>query len=184
MAESVYSQILAGIRTRFLSIVGDGGATWWMTPHAVVIFPALTEQCLRSSLGVADAAGNITEPAVIYVISPGPEEKAGATLGRNGSQRAVMTVDITLARYFLGIEDPHTPPVPDRITVQSRLIRDAEKALLKDIADGVQPLFGVNGCVGIEVSPADRTAENTWEEKWALAFLSAQVSYFYPVGTP
>lgn len=184
MAEAVYTQIIAGIKTRFLSIVGDGGAAYWWTPHAVVISPALTLLCLRAGLGATDAAGVITDPATIYVLSPGPEEKAGATLGRQGSQRAVMSLDISLARYFPANEDPHNPPSPDRVTTQSRLVRDAEKALLKDIADGVQPLFGVNGCVGIEVSAADRTAENTWEENWALAFLRADISYFYPVTTP
>lgn len=179
MSEAVYTQIIAGVQSRFRSIVGDGGATYWMTPHAVVVSPALTQLCLRSSLGDAK-----TDPATIYVLSPGPEEKAGATLGRDGKQRAVMTLDVSLCRFFPATEDPHDPPDPDRITVQSRLVRDAEKALLKDIADGVTVLFGVTGCVGIEVSAADRTAEATWEENWALAFLRADISYFYPVTTP
>lgn len=180
MAEAVYTQIIAGVRSRLQAIVGDGGTSYWWTPHAVVVSPALTQLCLRSSLGT----GFETDPATIYVLSPGPEEKAGATLGRNGSQRAVMSLDLSLCRFFPANEDPHDPPNPDRVTVQSRLLRDAEKALLKDIADGVQPLFGVAGCVGIEVSAADRTAEATWEQNWALAFLRAEISYFYPVTTP
>lgn len=180
MAEAVYTQILAGVQARLLTIIGDGGTTYWTTPHAVVVSPALTMKCLQSGLGGAVE----TDPATIYVLSPGPEEKAGGTIGRNGTQRGVMTLDFSLCQFFPANEDPHNPPVPDRVTVQSRMMRDVEKALLKDQADGVTVLFGVTGCVGIEVSAADRTAEATWEEYWALAFLRAEISYFYPVSTP
>lgn len=180
MAESVYTQIIAGIKARLQTIVGDGGATYWHTPHTVIVSPALTQLCLRPGVG-----GDVqTDPATIYVLSPGPEEMAAATLGPSGRQKCVMTVDLSCCRYFPAQEDPHVPADPDRLTVQSRMLRDATKALLKDIADGVQPRFGVTGCVDIALVAADRTAEATWEQGWALAFLRMEITYFHTVSTP
>lgn len=187
MAESYYTQILGAMKARLAGIVGDGGATYWYTPHAVIQLPALTrEDCLNTNLGTGP-----TDPPTVYVLSPGLEEISPATMGTAGRERSEFAVDLSLAQLFSAIsENPFNPPVPDRITVQSRLARDATKALLKDFADGAAYVFGLSDPVlgsvvtNVTVEAVDRTAENTWEEGWALVFLRVRILYHYPVGTP
>jgi hypothetical protein len=188
VAESFYTQVLAAVKARLAGIVGNGGATYWYTPHAVIQHPALTEACLRADLGTS----LVTDPATIYVLSPGLEEAAPATMGTSGRERAEFSLDLTLAQLFppATAEDPYNPPNPDRITVQSRLARDATKALLKDFADGVTSVFGLTDATlgsvvtNVTVEAVDRTAANTWEDGWALVFLRVRILYHYTVATP
>src|SRR5262245_49316540 len=185
MASPIYTQILEAMKARLLEIVGDGGESYFHTPFAVLIYPALTKECLRSDMG---------NPATIYVITPGLEEIATATMGPQGRERSDAVVDLALAQYFVPqTEDPFNPPSPTRIEIQSQLARDAEKALLRDFVDGVVPTAGVFGLLdpvlgnvitNVTVEAKDRTAENTWEEGWALVYLSVRLLFHYLPSAP
>ena len=182
MAEAIYTQIVAAVRTRLRTIVADAGATYWYTPSLVEEFPALTdEEVLQKCAGLGSSP---SAPATVYIISPGLEEKSPATMGTSGKRKGRMMLDVSAAqRFTAATENPVEPPSPSRITVQSRMIRDIEKALLADQTSAAANL-GMAEVTDVEVTAADRTAENTWQKGWALAFLRVEILYHYPVGTP
>lgn len=175
MAESKYNQIMAALIARFESIESDNGTTWHYTPSKVIRYAAFTNDCLDDSI-----AG---EETTLYVLVDKAEESEPMTQGPSGHERKVMALDVVLARRFATPERPFEQASPTRQTVQDRLIRDCQKALLKDTADGNSSHFS-GLALGVEVGEADRTAENTYHEGWAIAFQPARILYSHPVSTP
>lgn len=172
MSERVHTLVRDALIDRLESIAGDFGTTYWYTPSKVIFYPAFTEDLLDESVG---------NPATIYVVSPGPRQKQPFTFGK---VLTIATFDITCAQRYRDSESAFSPPDVDRGKIQDRMTGDVEKALLKDFASDAGTVFGRSDVHGVDVGSVDVTAENTWHESWALAFMPVQVHYTYAETTP
>lgn len=174
MADSVYEQIVAAVKASIAAIIGDSGATYWYTPHKVIRWHALTEECLDASAG---------DSATIYVISPGEDEREqmtqGGTAGRNGGD-ARLTISLCQRYIPADGEQPFASQSVDRLLIQNRMAQDVEKKLNLDTT-----LVGSSGLArNLHVQAVDRSAETTWEEGWAIAFMHVRLQFDYVRATP
>lgn len=175
MSEPRAEQIAAGIVTLLGAIVSDGGATTTYSCDKAVRAAAFGSACLDTSVDKSDAGG-----PTIYVFVPDRIERRQAT---NREVDCVLFGDLVLAKGFTPPnENPLTPPVPSRSTVQLRMSRDVEKKLLGDLTTTIQALG--TGAWNVEVSEWDVSPENTFIDGWAIAFGRLLVTYRYVRDTP
>lgn len=163
MAESRHEQIVAALVTSLEGIVGDSGATYWFTPGKVVRAPEFSSTTLRSDY------------STIYVLSADDEQDDEIAYGHIGAR---MKVDLVVANRFDPTnEDPFNPSLPQRWTVQNRLVQDAKKRLRSD-----KTLGGL--AQHIHVPLTERAADDTYLADWAVAFLRVLIDYSYEDATP
>lgn len=170
MAESKADQIADAIVAALGAIVGDGGETYWYDTSRAGRAVAPSREYLDDSLG--------TEPAIYLVVPGDPEECRPAAFG--GVRFGELPIDLVAAHRFLG--DPEQPLAvpaiqPSRWTVQDRMLRDAERALLADATLG-----GL--AIDLAVERKDVSPENTYIDGWAVAYLRCRVLYQYTDSTP
>jgi hypothetical protein len=161
--ESKHEQIEESIIVRLASIVSDGGVNWWFTPDRVIRYPAWTEACLDPSL------------TTVYVLSP--EEEVDTEAGTGLTVKAQARLDLLLCTQYAGAENPFQVEPPSRGTLQNRMVRDVKKKLREDISLG-----GLTR--NLDFVGTDRSAESTWEPKWAVVLVRLLATYSYQAPTP
>lgn len=161
--ESIQQQVLDALVARFAAIVGDEGATRWYSVDRAVDFASFSSECLDSSL------------ATIYIVSPDETPIEPATLT---SSEAHIVFDISLARRLeVETENPFGAPAENRTRIQNRLIQDATRAINSDPALGGLAIWTY-------IRYENRKAEDTYIEKWAVAFMRIEVQAIYTDGAP
>jgi len=154
VAEPVHEQISAAIRTRLLTIVADGGATYWYTPDAVV-------RCLEW-LSSYDVSKNH-----MLFIKPEPDSVSEATTGtiQGTAPFSVLIVraDERASRHPF---DEEQSADPIAATVIARAVADVRAALLSEVTLG-----------GIAWNVADGTIDADYSYQVGGAWLSALVTF-------
>lgn len=154
MAEPVHEQIAAAIRTRLLTIVGDGGTTYWYTPDAVV-------RCLEWL-----SSYDVSKEHMLF-IRPEPDNVSEGTTGTvNGSAPFSVLIVRKDERASRHPFDEEQSDDPIAATVISRAVADVRAALLSD------PTLG-----GVAWNVADGTIDADYSYQIGGAWLSAVVSF-------
>jgi hypothetical protein len=165
MAEAIPKQIADALKATFVAIVADGGVTYWYKPDTVVVC-ALTDTLWSSA-----AKGK-----TVYVVDPSDGfltergQSAEMVLGRL-TIRLVVAKDLELASM-----NPWDL-AGARFDEESRLVRDATRAILVDVTLG-----------GIAYNTLAETLTVDYGLKmpgsWCAAALEFEVEYSTPKATP
>lgn len=161
MAEPVHEQISAAIRTRLLTIVADGGATYWYTPDAVV-------RCLEWL-----SSYDVSKEHMLF-IKPEPDSVSEATTGtfQGLAPFSVLIVkkDERASRHPF---DEEKSEEPIAATVISRAVADVRAALLSEVT---------LGGLAWNVADGEITADYSYQigGAWLSAVLAFSVKYDYP----
>jgi hypothetical protein len=134
------------------------GITGRYAPDRVVKVAAFHDRVLDSSL------------ATIISLSPDNMTDAAYAAGVVGNMLVEMPLDLALCRKFDGAEDPFNPPSPTRWDEQLEMVRAVKDALRADRQMGQLVHY-------IEIPNTDLSAENTYTEGWAIAFVRVVVTY-------
>lgn len=130
MVEPVHEQISAAIRTRLLTIVADGGTTYWYTPDAVV-------RCLEwlSSYDVSKGHMLFIKPEPLDKVSEGTTASATQYNAKGLAPFSVLIVkkDERASRHPFDEEQSSDPIAA---TVISRAVEDVRVALLSEVTLG------------------------------------------------
>jgi hypothetical protein len=131
----------------------------------------------------------------VYVIDP-PGGTETEEEGNSGEAVDLLNLDLVLCHKLSSTdENPFSPSdlVQERLRVQNRMVKDVRKALRPPRANGTPDLTlgGVvvdsngNGVVENLMLPSvDRSAENTFYEGWAIAFMRCVVQLSYRMVNP
>lgn len=125
MAEPVHEQISAAIRTRLLTIVEDGGTTYWYTPDAVV-------RCLEWL-----PSYDVSMKHMIF-IKPEPDEVRELATGKQLEGEAPFSVLIVRndERASKWPWDEEKSEDPISATVINRCVADVRAALFSEVTLG------------------------------------------------
>jgi len=124
MAEPVHEQISAAIRTRLLTIVADGGTTYWYTPDAVV-------RCLEFL-----SSYDVSKEHMLFIRADPFDVSEGTTGTIHGTAPfsvLIVRADERASRHPFDEEASDEPIAAKVIT---RAINDVCKALLSDVTLG------------------------------------------------
>jgi hypothetical protein len=169
---SIPEQIEAALQARFASIVADG-TNYNHTVDACLREPIFHGGCLRKE-----------NTSCIYVLSPDSPTEEESELASNQKADTRLRLVLVLNRKFLPkTEAPFAPSLPQRITVQNELERDAKKKIAAELGPGVKPL-GVDGVYNIQVTSVDRSMEFTYLEGWAQVRMQILVLFEYVRSKP
>lgn len=161
MSEPKVEVILNCIRDRVQAIVegavyGDWLAAYSMSPGGAVVVDAaaLWEQYLLNC--------NLEEVALVR---PGDEALVEMTTGSYTSQLEVWI--LAARKYERPVPDIWRPEEPRRVTMQNRLAKDVEMAILKDI----------NNCGTSDNTEIVDVGRAFWREGWACVELRLVVTF-------
>ena len=173
MADPLRWQILEALRDRFAAIVGDGGANYHYSVDAAHIEEAWTDAVLMTSLA---------EHPVIVVIVPAEGEKT--SFHTFTMTRGEMRVDVVALKHW---PDQGTPyggrPDPTRVEIKEQLAKDIERNIkAANAGNGGDNLGG--RAIYCDVTDIETSAEETYDETWAVVILRAVITYTHPDLTP
>lgn len=171
MAEALDELIMQGVQTALQAVVSDGGTNYWYTPDHV-----LRSQALRGD----HFSSMPKESTVAYVITG---DRKSCEDQDNCKHLSTMTFDVW-GLYRLPLtpdNNEYAKSVPLVPTIQSRLARDIEAALIKNpmisqLAGKVQD--------GPFVDNDSRAPEDTDFEGFAVSVQGFRLTYVHSWGTP
>ena len=109
----------------------------------------------------------------IFSISPGPMEEARHAFGTVNNVGIELSIGVALCQRFRGVDDNRRDPgVAEREDEQDELLRAAGDAIRAD-----RQLGGL--ALDLVIDDIDKSAENTYIENWAVAFMGIVVSYLH-----
>lgn len=159
MAESLHTQVVAGLKTSLAGIVANGGVSYHYTPAAVAsVLWWDEEEQFDETLG-----------GPIYLIRPGEERVLEAD---PQVTKFLAEIFILLAQPFTTPDTAHEPAAIPRAVVQDRMIRDVLRKLLAD-----PQLVSVGGAVENVIADELVVDRDRWVEGWAVAELRTVVQY-------
>mgnify|MGYP007083450416 CR=1 FL=1 len=163
MAESKHEQVAVALQARLAAIVGDAGANYWYTPTHVLRVDDFLVDHLRH------------EHQLIVQIRPGLDRPVLRTSGT--VRREMELYVLSCYRWQPNTQDPYSVSAPTRWTIQSRLARDVEKAVLSDVT-----FSGLTLYAHVEEVSRDFFIEDSFP--WAPVELRLMVAYEHERRTP
>lgn len=154
MADPVAEQIIDALKTVLEGMTGT------YAPDKVVRAPAFH--------------GGILDPTIetIYSISPGTMEETRHAFGTTNNVGIDLGIGLALCRRFTGLEDTSELGVKQRWDEQLKLIKAAGDAIRAD-----RQLGGL--ALDLVVDDWDVSADDTYVEKWAIAFMRLTVMFIH-----
>lgn len=129
----------------------------------------------RLVLRAAAFHGGLLDDSIdtIYSVSPGPMEETRHAFGTVNNVGVDLSIGVALCKRFAGEDDTGNDTVPkQRWDEQLELIRAATDTIRAD-----RQLGGL--ALDLVIDDIDVSAENTYIEHWAVAFMRIVVSYLH-----